>query len=75
MTATTIPNYVAVTRDESGANLGLSFDEYRRLARTALAVTQDRETVMGIYRCDQGCALDIFSARHLVTIQVNSESG
>jgi hypothetical protein len=72
---TALPAYVEVACDERGQTLNVTFDDYRMLARTALAVTAARETVMGIYSCDGGCALDIWSGNRCLTIQVNSEAG
>ena len=71
----TLPDYVAVSPDESGVNFGVSFEDYRMLARTALSVTQRREATMGIYPLDGGCALDIWSRNRCLTIEVNSEAG
>lgn len=75
MSAATLPNYVAVSREETGENFNLSWDDYRRLAKTALVVTENLETVMGVYRCDGGCALDIWCGQRCLTIQVDSELG
>lgn len=75
MTSSVLPAYVEVAPHECGQNLNVTFDDYRMLARTALSVTRDREATMGIYSCDDGCALDIFSGNRCLTIQVNSQSG
>jgi hypothetical protein len=69
-----LPDYLEVAPDECGVNLGLSFADYRMLAKTALAVTQARETVMGIYPLEGGCALDIWSRNRCLTIVVNSQA-
>ena len=70
----TIPNYVNVAPNENGSSFrGISFNDYRMLARTALSVTADVPKTMGIYKPDTGgCALDIFTADKCLTIQINS---
>jgi hypothetical protein len=67
--------YVSVAPDECGSSFpGISFEDYRMLAKTALSVPSD---FMGIYPFaeSEGCALDIFSGNRCLTIQVNSTLG
>ena len=52
-----LPTYVDVAPHECGVNFGVSFEDYRMLARTALSVTQRREATMGIYPLRQGDVL------------------
>jgi hypothetical protein len=74
---TELPNYMAVSLQENGSSFpGVSFDDYRMLARTALSVTRDVSTTMAIYKLpESGCCLDIFTANRCLTIQVNSSLG
>ena len=67
------PQYLALTASERGHSLGLDFETYRHLAHTALAITQDRGFIMGIYRIEQGCALDIFALLHCLTIAIEEQ--
>jgi hypothetical protein len=66
------PEYLHLKADERGEGLGISWDDYRALARTALKVIKDIPYEMGIYRWPEGAALDIWSGDRCLTIQINS---
>jgi hypothetical protein len=70
---TTIPAYLPVDPYDRGSSLGISFEDYRCLARTALSMPRD---TMGIYKLgSETCALDIYHGNRCLTIQVNSRLG
>ena len=75
MTIETLPEYLSLEEDERGDSLGLDWESYRYLARTALRITAGHEAMMGIYRLanGQGCALDLWfaGATDCLTIVVN----
>jgi hypothetical protein len=77
MTVQTLPQYLSVSQDERGDSFGLSWDDYRHLARSALAIIQEERLTMGLYRFDQGAALDIFGESNCLTLVVseNQDSG
>jgi hypothetical protein len=70
------PQYLMVDRSERGASLHISFDDYRALAHTALAVTCGLAAEMGLYTfCgpdSQGAGLDIWTGSRSITIRVDS---
>jgi hypothetical protein len=70
------PDYVTVAPEERGVSFGLSFQDWRMLATTALGLTQSEGAFMGIYVLPEikGCFLDIFTADKCLTIQINSEA-
>jgi hypothetical protein len=72
MTETLLPNYLMLTLAERGDSLGISFEDYRLLARTALGATHDVSVLMAIYRLPEfGCALDIWNGQRCLTIRIN----
>ena len=80
MTLPTIPAYVneSIAPSERGLSFGISFDDYRWLAGTSLAVTDNLPMAeIGIYKrdSDSGVAVDIWAANYLLTIEVNSVLG
>jgi hypothetical protein len=76
MSADLLPAYVDIASTETGLGLGLSFESYRFLARTALGIIEGLSVTMGTYKTPSGCvALDIFSCDKLLTIEINSKLG
>jgi hypothetical protein len=72
MSVETFPEYLSIGEQERGDSLGLDFDSYRRLARTALAIIQEERLTMGLYRVDGCAALDIFGQTNCLTILIDS---
>ena len=68
----TLPEYFTPPPQERGDSLGLDFETYRRLARTSLAIIKDRPLMMGLYRLEDGCGLDIFGKINCLTIVIDS---
>jgi hypothetical protein len=56
--------------------VGLDFETYRHLGRTALLIIKGVPgTMMGIYRIgDSGCGLDIWFATHCLTILIDRQA-
>ena len=76
MTSMALPEYVNVAPYEYGSSFGLSWEDYRSLARTALGIIKDFPATMGIYPLDGGgCILDIFTNDCQLIIQVDSKRG
>ena len=71
MSVETLPEYLNVSEGEQGDSLGIDFETYRHLARTALAIIREEFWTMGIYRHSEGCGLDIFAERICLTILVD----
>jgi hypothetical protein len=68
------PAYLTLEPRERGTSLGISFQNYRMLARSALTITRELSATMGVYRVGSaGCALDIWVKNRCLTIQINSE--
>ena len=68
----TLPEYLSVAEHERGDSLGIDFENYRQLARTSLAIIEDRALTMGLYRLEDGCALDVFGRSNCLTIIIQS---
>ena len=68
------PEYLQLTTAKRGHHLlGIDFETYRHLARTALAITTDLDDLfMGVYRLEQGCALDLFASKDCLTIVIDA---
>ena len=69
------PAYLTLEPCERGTSLGISFEDFRHLARTALAITKDIPgSFMAVYRTEGGCILDLLLRHHCLSIQVSSRS-
>jgi hypothetical protein len=70
----TLPEYLSLGKNETGTSLNISFECYRYLARTALAITKDMDRLMAVYRNERGCVLDIFLPGCCLSICIDSQA-
>jgi hypothetical protein len=50
-----------------GESLGIGLENYRHLAGTALAIVKDLDLIIGLYRLQTGCGLDIFGENNCLS--------